>query len=474
MPLGAGALERDTGEGAEVSRGSGREAVAVVSLGCAKNLVDSEVMVGLLREAGHRVTPTVDEADVIIVNTCGFIAEAQEEAIDAILDLARCKRSGRCRALVVAGCLAQRSADEIMAEMPEVDAVVGTGDFPEIVAVVRRSLSGERVRLVGAPRFMYDETTPRVISTPPYMAYVKIAEGCSNRCSYCVIPKLKGDFRSRPIESILAEAAGLAERGVREIILVAQDTTRYGEDLYGRYALADLLGEVAGILAVSWVRVLYMYPTRVTDDLIAVMAREPKICKYVDLPLQHADDEILHAMNRKGTSGDAREVIAKLREAIPDITIRSTFIVGFPGETEERFKRLLEFLEEVQLDRAGVFAYSREEGTPAASLPGQVPRATRDRRRRRAMEVQRSVSRRRNEAKVGRVVEVLIEGPSPECESVTIGRSQAEAPEVDGIIFMGNDHPPAGEFRQVRIVDARDYDLVGEILPVNEEGNMTQ
>ncbi|MEW5867063.1 MAG: 30S ribosomal protein S12 methylthiotransferase RimO, partial [Bacillota bacterium] len=389
-----------------------REVVALVSLGCAKNLVDSEVMVGLLTEAGYEVTTSVGEADVIIVNTCGFIMEAQEEAVDTILELAGHKDSGRCRALIVTGCLAQRFAGELMAEIPEIDAVVGTGDFPEIVAVVRRVLSGERIRLVGTPCYIYDDTTPRAISTPPYTAYIKIAEGCSNRCSYCVIPDLRGLFRSRPIESIVAEAGRLAQGGAKELILIAQDTTRYGEDIYGRYSLADLLREVCKIDGPRWVRVLYMYPTRVTDQLIEVMASEPKICKYVDLPLQHADDDILKAMNRKGTSEDARAVIARLRDAIPDITIRSTFIVGFPGETEQKFRRLLEFLEAVRLDRAGVFAYSPEDGTPAAKFPGQVPPATRERRRRRAMEVQRAISRQKNRAKVGKVFDVLIEGPS--------------------------------------------------------------
>lgn len=448
-----------------------REVVALVSLGCAKNLVDSEVMVGLLTQAGYGVTTFADEADAIIVNTCGFIAEAQEEAVDTILELAGYKDSGRCRALIVTGCLAQRFAAELMAEIPEIDAVVGTGDFPQIVAVVRRVLSGERVRLVGTPRYIYDHATPRVISTPPYTAYIKIAEGCSNRCSYCVIPGLRGPFRSRPVESILAEADRLARGGAKELILIAQDTTRYGEDIYGRYSLADLLHEVCKIDGPRWVRVLYMYPARVADELIEAMATEPKICKYVDLPLQHADDDILRAMNRKGTSEDARAVIARFRDAIPDITVRSTFIVGFPGETEQKFGRLIEFLEDVRFDRAGVFAYSPEEGTPAAKLPGQVPRLTRERRRRRAMEAQRAISRQKNQAKVGEAFDVLIEGPSEESDLVTVGRSQAEAPEIDGLIFIGNEHPPPGEFRRVSIIDAGDYDLAGEILPPGEGGN---
>ncbi|MGE5586419.1 MAG: 30S ribosomal protein S12 methylthiotransferase RimO [Bacillota bacterium] len=449
------------------------EAVALISLGCAKNLVDSEIMAGLLTGAGYRMTPSPEEADAIVVNTCAFIGEAQEEAVDTILALAKHKEAGRCRALVVAGCLAQRFASELLAEIPEVDAVVGTGDFPQIADVMRRALAGERVRLVGSPRYLYDENTSRAISTPPYTAYIKIAEGCSNRCSYCVIPDVRGPFRSRPVESIVAEARKLARDGAKELILIAQDTTRYGEDVYGRPSLARLLREVCKIDGLRWVRVLYMYPTRVTDELIEVMASEAKVCKYVDLPLQHADDDILRAMNRRGTSDDAREVIARLRRAIPDVTIRSTFIVGFPGETEEKFERLIGFLEEVRLDRVGVFAYSPESGTPAARLRGRVPARVKERRRREAMEVQRAISREKNGARMGNAYDVLIEGRSEESDLVTVGRSQAEAPEIDGLIYIGNEHPDPGEFRRVRIIDAGDYDLVGEVLPdrADEEGD---
>lgn len=442
-----------------------REAVALVSLGCPKNLVDSEVMVGLLKQAGYTVTAHPDEADAIIVNTCAFIADAQEEAVDIILELAEGKRSGRLRALVVAGCFAQRFPAELMAEMPEIDAVVGTGDFPEIASVVARALAGARVALVGTPRYIYDDATPRVVSTSANSAYIKIAEGCSNRCSYCVIPQLRGAFRSRPLESVVREAAGLAGNGVRELILVAQDTTRYGEDIYGRYSLASLLREVCRIDEIEWVRVLYMYPARVTEELVEVMASERKVCKYVDLPLQHADDDILSAMNRKGTSADAQKVISLFREAIPGVTIRTTLMAGFPGETEQKFGRLLDFLKAVRFDRAGVFAYSPEDGTPAADLPEQVPPAVREHRRERAMEVQKAISRQKNQARVGQLVDVLVEGRSAESDLVTVGRSQAEAPGIDGLIHMGNEHPPPGAFRRVRIVDAGDYDLVGEILP---------
>ncbi len=441
------------------------ERVALVSLGCPKNLVDSEVMVGLLGRAGYEVTTRLDDACAVVVNTCAFIDDAQEEAIETILELAQMKASGGLRALIVAGCLAQRHGAQLMHEIPEVDAVVGTGDFPDIASVVQRVLAGERLVLVGEPRFLYDDATPRVPSTPPYMAYLKIAEGCSNRCSYCVIPRLRGPYRSRPMDSVLREATALAARGVRELILVAQDTTRYGEDLYGRLALADLLREVSRVDGLQWVRVMYMHPTRVTTELVEVMASEPRICRYVDLPLQHADDEVLRAMNRGGTSEEARRVISMLRDAMPDVTIRTTFMVGFPGETEERFRRLLDFMSEVRFDRAGVFAYSPQDGTRAARLPGRVPSAERMRRRDMAMELQRGISRELNRGKVGRELDVLVLGPSDESELVTVGRSQAEAPEVDGLIYMGNERPPPGTFRRVRVIDAGDYDLVGEILP---------
>jgi len=449
------------------------KAVALISLGCTKNLVDSEVMAGVLAGAGYRMVSSPEDADAIVVNTCAFIDEAQQEAVDTILELARYKKSGRCQALVVTGCLAQRSASELLAEVPEIDAVVGTGDFPHIANVVGRVLSGERVHLVGTPCYLYDENAPRILSTPPYMAYVKIAEGCSNRCSYCVIPELRGPYRSRPLESVVSEVRALARAGVKELILIAQDTTRYGEDIYGHPSLAELLREVCEVEGPRWVRVLYMYPSRVTQELIEVMATEPKICKYVDLPLQHADDEILKAMNRIGSSEDAREIIAAFRRAMPDVTIRSTFIVGFPGETDEKFERLLEFLKEVRLDRVGVFAYSPQPGTPAAKLRGRVPSRVKERRRREAMEVQRAISRQKNEARVGRVFDVLIEGRSEESELVTVGRSEAEAPEIDGLIYIGNEHPMPGEFRRVKIVEAGDYDLVGEILPMGPslEGN---
>jgi len=436
-----------------------------VSLGCAKNLVDSEVMIGLLSEVGFEPTVKLNEADVLIANTCAFIDEAQEEAVDTVLRLAELRKRNPSRRLVVTGCLAQRFPQDLLDEIPEIDAVVGTGDFHDIVKVVQETLSGKRVKLVSKqPCFIYDETFPRRISTPRHTAYIKIAEGCSNYCSYCVIPEVRGDFRSRPIHSIVAEARKLAEGGARELILIAQDTTRYGQDLYGTYALDKLLKAVCEIDEVEWVRVLYMYPTRVSNELIEVMASLPKVCKYVDLPLQHVDNDLLKLMNRHGRHEEAQKTIGKLREAIPEITVRSTFIVGFPGETETEFRSLLDFLKEVRLDRVGIFTYSPQSGTPASLFPGSVDERVKEARKQEAMEVQRLISREKNEAKVGQVVRVLIEGRAEESELVTVGRSQAEAPEIDGLIYIGNLHPKPGEFRFVKITDAGDYDLVGEIV----------
>ena len=439
--------------------------IALVSLGCAKNLVDSEVMVGLLSEAGFEPVIDLDEADVLLVNTCAFIDEAQEESVDAILSLAELKKKDPSKRLIVTGCLAQRFPDDLLEEIPEIDGVVGTGDFAEIVRIVSDALEGERITVVTKqPFFIYDETYPRYISTPPHTAYIKIAEGCSNRCSYCIIPELRGKFRSRPIDSIVREARHLAQHGARELILIAQDTTRYGEDLYGTYSLDRLLKEVSKIDEVRWIRVLYMYPTKLTDGLIQVIADEPKVCKYVDLPLQHVDDELLKLMNRHGRHEDAMQTIARLRQAVPDITIRSTFIVGFPGETEAKFRSLLDFLEEARLDRVGIFPYSPQSGTVASHLPEHIEDSVKERRFQQAMEVQKRISREKNLARIGQVTEVLIEGRAEESELVTVGRSQAEAPEIDGVIYIGNEHPEPGEFRPVKIIDAGDYDLVGEIV----------
>ncbi|NPV52885.1 MAG: 30S ribosomal protein S12 methylthiotransferase RimO [Firmicutes bacterium] len=439
--------------------------VGIVSLGCAKNLVDAEIMLGLLKEAGYDIVADEQEADVLIVNTCGFIEPAKEEAIDTILDLAAWKERGNCRVLVVTGCLSQRYGRELLDEMPEVDAVVGTGEFNRIAGIVERVLAGERVFAVGVPEFIYDHRMPRLLSTPGHVAYLKIAEGCENRCSYCVIPAIRGRFRSRPVESIIEEARVLVGGGARELILIAQDTTRYGLDLYGRPSLAHLLRALVKIDGLTWARFLYTHPTGFTDELIETVAVESKICSYIDIPLQHIDEEILRRMNRRPGPREIEELIARLKRDIPDVTIRSSFIVGFPGETEAAFSRLLDFIRDVRLDRIGVFKYSPEEGTPAARMPGSVPEDVKGARYRRVMELARRISREKNEEKVGRVLDVLIDGRAPESELLTVGRSQAEAPEVDGVIYIGNDHPPVGAMRRVKITQAGDYDLVGEVIP---------
>lgn len=439
---------------------------AVVSLGCPKNLVDSEVMVGLLRCAGFQTIANEADAEVLIVNTCGFINPAKEESIEAILWCAKLKKPeyGKCKVLIVTGCLVQRYANELMKDIPEIDAVLGTGDFSNIVNVVQHTLDGEKIRLVSKPEYLYDHTVPRVPSTMSHTAYVKIAEGCDNRCSYCIIPSIRGGFRSRSIDSVVREVESLVESGVKEVILVAQDTTRYGQDIYGDYSLDRLIKQLALIDGLVWIRTLYTYPTRFTDELIDVIAKEPKVCKYVDLPLQHASDEILRRMNRQGTQSDARALIEELRSKVPDITIRSSFIVGFPGETDKQFQELLQFLSDMQLDRVGIFEYSREEGTSAGAMDNQVSSEVKRERFDRAMVLQREISRKRMQAKIGQILDVIIEGKSEESQWITVGRSQGEAPDIDGLIYIGNEHPSPGEFRKVKIIDAGDYDLIGEVV----------
>lgn len=442
--------------------------IAMASLGCPKNLVDAEVMLGLLREAGHVLTPHEEEADVIIVNTCGFIEPASQESINRILELSQLKETGRLKALIVTGCLAQRYADELAKEMPEVDAVVGTGQFPRIAEIVEQVVGeGGRPVLTEPYEYLYQDE-PRVVATPRHYAYVKIAEGCDNRCTYCTIPQIRGRFRSRRMEVIEEEVRRLASQGVKEVILVAQDTTRYGSDIYGECSLDQLISRLARIEGIRWIRSLYAYPSRITPGLLRVLAEEPKAVKYLDIPLQHIDDDVLRRMGRLGSSDHIKRLIEEVRSAVPGVTLRSTFIVGFPGETEEAFQRLLEFLRWARLDRVGVFPYYAEEGTPAAEMEGQIPEEEKERRRHLAMETQREISRANNEKRVGDVVEAIVDGPSEESELVTVVRSQAEAPEIDGVIYVGNAHPPAGEFIKVRLVEAADYDMVGEAVDWTE------
>lgn len=451
---------------------------ALITLGCAKNLVDSEHIVGLLEEAGFDVSvrgaggcdedPDVAslEADVGVVNTCGFIDAAKAESVGVILDLARLKDAGRLRALVVTGCLAQRYAGDLMREIPEVDAVVGTGEFPRIVHVVRDALAGQRLQAVEAPYYRYDRPLPRTRLTPVYTAYVKIAEGCDHTCAFCVIPQLRGRFRSRPMEVILEEAVGLANSGVKELNLVAQDATQYGRDLAGRSLLPELLARLNEVSGLRWIRVLYNYPTTFTREVAEAMASLEKVCPYVDIPLQHGSDRILAAMQR-GTGRDALlRRVAEIRAVLPeDAVFRSSFIVGFPGEREADFEELLLFLGQIGFDYVGFFTYSREEGTMAEGLPGQVSRRVAERRQQRAVEVQRQISLRRNQRHVGRCLEVLVEGVEPGEPGYFRGRWRGQAPEVDGQVIFASTRPPApGQIVPVRVTWAEEYDLRGEAL----------
>ncbi|WP_308546586.1 30S ribosomal protein S12 methylthiotransferase RimO [uncultured Selenomonas sp.] len=434
-----------------------------VSLGCSKNLVDTEMMLGILREHGIELTPEPAEADILIVNTCAFIESAKEESITTILNMAEYKESGRCRSLIVAGCLGQRYGQELLDDMPEADAIIGTGAWNRIMEAVEESLKGHRVVIAGEDKLLYDEHTPRITTTPAYTAYVKIAEGCNNRCAFCAIPYIRGAYRSRPLEDIRDEVANLAARGVKEIILIAQDTTEYGRDLYGEPQLAKLLRTLCTVEGVHWIRTLYSYPTYFSDELIETIASEPKLVKYVDLPMQHAHDEVLRRMHRPDTQASMRALIEKLRTRIPGVTIRSTFIVGFPGETDAQYQTLRNFLEEMRLDKVGVFTYSREEGTPAYDMPNQVPEDVMQERYHDLMSLQCKISEELNHELEGRELEVLVEGRDEEQANIAVGRSYREAPDVDGQVYIeGDTDSQIGDLVRVRVLQGFTYDVVGE------------
>jgi len=442
-----------------------KEKVSLVSLGCPKNLVDAEVMLGYLSREGFEVTTDEREADIIIVNTCSFIKEAKQESIDTILDLADRKHDARCRLLIVTGCLPQRYQEELARELPEVDIFVGTGDYPRIAGIIAEKRgTPEQLRYTGDPNFLYDDELPRLKSSPYYSAYLKIAEGCSNCCSYCVIPSLRGSFRSRPLEKLLVEARELATAGVKEINLIAQDITAYGKDLPGGITLESLIEELAKIDGFRWIRLLYAYPDGVRDSLIDVMKRKEKVCKYLDIPLQHISDPVLKRMNRRSGEAEIRSLVARLREEIPDITLRTSLIVGFPGETEEDFKKLLQFVEETQFDRLGVFCYSREDGTPAAELPDQVSERVKRERYRRLMRAQARASFKRNRRLINTVEQVIVEGYSEETELLLKGRSCRQAPDIDGMVYITAGDAKVGDIVSLRITDSSDYDLIGEIV----------
>ena len=438
-----------------------KEKVAFVSLGCDKNLVDSEVMLWHITEAGYEIVQDEREADVLVINTCAFIHDAKEESIENIIELGSYKSSGKCKSLIITGCLAQRYKDDIFKELPEVDGVVGTTAYNEIVNVIERTLNGEKVKCINDINKRECEENKRIITTVGYYEFLKIAEGCYNHCTYCIIPKLRGNYRSRSMESLINEAKELAESGVKELILVAQDVTSYGVDLYDEYKLPELLKELCKIEELKWIRLLYCYPERITDELIETIKIEDKICKYIDMPLQHISDDILKRMGRKNTKEDIQKLIKNIRSKIPEMTIRTTFIVGFPGETKEHVEELKKFINEAQFDRLGFFTYSEEEDTPAAKLDGGVLDKEKERRKNYLMGVQEDIIESKSKNFISQVFEVIVEGKLPN-EDIYIGRTYRDAPEVDGLIFFESENElMAGEFVKVEITEARGYDLVG-------------
>lgn len=434
-----------------------------ISLGCAKNRVDTEMMLGILQKNGIELTPDPAEADILIINTCAFIQSAKEESVTTILNMAEYKESGRCRSLIVAGCLGQRYRQELLDDMPEADAIIGTGAWDQIMVAVEETLKGRRLVIADENTLLYDAHTPRIQTTPAYTAYVKIAEGCDNRCAFCAIPDIRGHYRSRKLDDIKEEVRALTEKGVREIVLIAEDTTNYGRDLYGSPALATLLRELVQLPKLKWVRCLYCYPRFFTDELIEVFAREPKICKYVEMPLQHAHDSVLKSMRRPDTRAKMEILIKKLRERIPGVAIRSTFIVGFPGETDAQYQALRNFVEEMRFDKLGVLTYSREEGTPAYDMPNQVPEDVMQERFHDLMSLQSKISEEINQELEGREIEVLIEGRDSEQPNIAVGRSYREGPEVDGEVYIENDtESQPGDIVRVKVLQGFTYDVVGE------------
>jgi ribosomal protein S12 methylthiotransferase len=443
--------------------------VYFVSLGCPKNRVDSEVMLGAVDRAGYRRVESPEEAEVIVVNTCGFIDAAKEESIDTILEMAQLKQEGRCRKLVVTGCLTQRYPDQIARDIPEIDHILGSGDFGAIAEVIARGGKGGKRKLPlvavdDTPKWLYDDETPRIRVGGRHSTYVKIAEGCDRPCAFCIIPKLRGPQRSRAIDSVVREVERLVGEGVAEVNLIAQDLTRYGADLADKPSLAQLLRRVACVPGLRWLRLHYTYPSAFTDELIDVIASEPAIVKYIDVPLQHIDDELLKRMRRGHSSRVTHELIRRLRERIDGLVLRTTFIVGHPGETDDAFARLRDFVAETGFDRMGAFTYSREPGTVSAMLPGRVPDELARERQEQLMELQRQVSRARHQAMIGRQLEVLVDGPSEDSELVMAGRWYGQAPEIDGTVFLGDGEAQPGQFVRAVVDQATDYDLAASIV----------
>ena len=437
--------------------------VALVSLGCEKNLVDSERMLHKLRAHGYELVTECGDSDVAVVNTCGFIQSAKEEAIETILEIAALKQDGQVKKLILTGCLTERYKEEAAEEFPEADAIIGIGDNKDIVDILDKVLAGERW-VHFAPKSDVELSGGRIISTLPFFSYLKISEGCSNCCTYCAIPMIRGKYRSVPMEDVLAEANWLAENGVTELNIIAQDTTRYGEDLYGENKLCELLHKLCEIPALRWIRVLYCYPERITDELIQTLANEPKIVKYLDMPIQHCNDEILKRMNRPSTKAKLLDVIARLRKAMPDIVLRTTLIAGFPGETQAQFEELCAFVNEVKFARLGCFAYSQEEGTKAADMPDQIDDETRQERADILMEHQMDIAAAYNEAQIGTEKTAVVEGFDKWAECY-FGRTDADAPDIDGKVFFSSEKPlQVGDYVQLRITETIDYDLMGEVI----------
>lgn len=438
--------------------------ILFISLGCDKNLVDSEVMLGILADRGFEMTDTEDDADIIIINTCCFINDAKEESINTILEMAEYKKTGPCKALIVTGCLAQRYKQEIVDEIPEVDAVIGTSKYDEIFDAVDQALKGSHFLDVDDLDRLPSVPGKRILTTGGHYAHLKIAEGCDKHCTYCIIPKIRGNYRSVPMEQLLAEAASLAEQGVKELILVAQETTLYGVDLYGKKSLHILLQELAKIKGIRWIRILYCYPEEIYPELIETIKNEKKVCHYLDIPIQHASDAILKRMGRRTTKAQLKETVSLLRKEIPDIVLRTTLIAGFPGETQEQHEELMEFVDEMEFERLGVFAYSPEENTPAASMPDQIPEEIKEERRDAILELQQEIAFDKAADMVGRTLYAMIEGKVAD-EPAYVARTYADSPDIDGYVFVNTGEMlMSGDFVKVKITGSAEYDLIGELV----------
>lgn len=438
--------------------------ILFISLGCDKNLVDTEVMLGLLASRGYEMTDDENEADIIVINTCCFIHDAKEESIQNILEMAEYRKTGKVKALIVTGCLAERYRQEIMDEIPEVDEVLGTTAYDRILDAVDEALAGRHSVMLSDIDALPLPDTRRLVTTGGHFAYLKIAEGCDKHCTYCIIPKIRGNYRSVPMERLIKEAEYLAEQGVKELILVAQETTLYGRDIYGEKSLHRLIRELCRIRGIRWIRILYCYPEEITDELMQVMKEEPKVCHYLDLPIQHASDTILKRMGRRTSKQELIDIVGKLRREIPDICLRTTLITGFPGETQEQHEELAEFVDEMEFDRLGVFTYSPEEGTPAAAMPDQIDEEIKEERQAELMELQQEIAFDNAENMIGREMLVMIEGKVAD-ENAFVGRTYRDAPNVDGLIFINTDEELiSGDFAKVKVTGALDYDLIGELI----------